>query len=486
MGLFWGAGDLMKGFYPIDDYSFDNAVLGYRQTQKSKVWYLRYYRKTGPQRGNIPISLKLTYEPSKASLTKARKLAAKAHREQKASEKAGLSPSVKLSPNYMREQYLKDIRAKAVKNEKLIEKKKAPIWRVEGGRNYWNYKRLAEAERFLDKKSVRDKKTGEYKFEDGAVKRFFVEELPKDLKQVDHEDLNAFRDWALREFEWAPGTINKAIAQIRQVWKFAVQKRWVKFVPQINQQPQDLAGRTRRALQPEEYQLIRDRARQRYMSLVERGTTSGYPFDLYYQFSLWLLIMTNCGIRPPGGNEDKQLIRWDDVKVVERKGREERFLLRRGDKDHLDYEAFILPNAHDYLDALKRYQLEQGVDSEYMFAHTTEKEGGWRKGDPIKSFKKQWANVVKDCGLDVPVGSPQKNRLTPYSCRGFFITRRLEASDKIRVEDLALALGTSSEIIREIYYDFSTRRKYSSLISGGNKREKLRPVYENGIYIGRE
>ena len=196
--------------------------------------------------------------------------------------------------------------------------------------------------------------------------------------------------------------------------------------------------------------------------------------------------MTNCGIRPPGGNEDKQLIRWDDVKVVKREGKEERFLLRKGDKDHLDYEAFILENAHVYLDALRSYQLSQGVDSEYMFAHTTEVKDRWKKGDPIKSFKKQWANAVSACGLDVPAGSPQKNRLTPYSCRGFFITRRLEASDEIRIEDLAAALGTSSEIIKEIYYDFSTRRKCRSLTSGSNKREELTPVFKDGIYIGRE
>ena len=67
------------------------------------------------------------------------------------------------------------------------------------------------------------------------------------------------------------------------------------------------------------------------------------------------------------------------------------------------------------------------------------------------------------------------------------MTQRLQTSDNLRIEDLAKATGSSREVIEIIYYDYSTRKNYKPLTEGANKRgKKYKPIYKDGIYLGRE
>ena len=450
--------------FEIKSYLADDAVIGSR----SGWWNLRFYSKEHQK--YFWTKLGLQYEDGFASQKEAEKRGMREYRKMVANAKAGIQPSLKLTPEYIRNQYVRDITERCAKNERLIKRGKPAAYRVEGGRGYWTTRRTKEALSQLN----------------GAIKNFFNQELSKELSKVRQKDLNRFRDWAKDNYDWAPGTINKALVQIRMVWRFAENKDWVSFVPQLEQEPQNLAARTRRKLTVEEYQAIISESRLRYERLIDKGINSGYHFDLYYQFHFWILIMSNSGIRPPGGGEDKHFIKWSDVQYEKQKdGTERRFLLRTGEKAHLDYEAAILDNAHLYLDILKDFQKERGVETEFMFAHTTDKPPYWKKGDPIKTFKKQWNSVLKSCGLDSPVGTPQSERLSPYSCRAWFMTNRLQSSVNLRIEDLAKATGSSSEVITKIYYDYNTRKVFDSLTAGRSQREKLKPIYKMGRYVGR-
>ena len=448
----------------------DEAWVGTREYKGgNKYWHLRFYSKTAKQ--YFWTDLDLAYEEGFASRKEAEKRGMREYRKMLANAKAGIQPSLKLTPDYIRRAYIADIKERCAKNEKLIKQGKQPSFRVEGGRGYWTERRTKEAVSQLS----------------GVIKKFFDEALPKELARVRQKDLNRFRDWVKdTEYGKGPGTINKALVQIRMIWRYAESRDWVSFIPQLEQEPQDLENRTRRKLTPEEYSAIIEESRDRYEVLLDRGISSGYHFDLYYQFHFWILIMSNSGIRPPGGGEKRLLLKWSDIQYEEREdGTTRRFLLRKSEKAHLNYEAVILPNAYLYLDELKAFQEGRELKTEYIFAHTTDKPPFWKKGDPIKSFKKQWESVVKACNLDVPVGTPQSGRLTPYSCRAWFITNRAMSSDTLRFEDLAKATGTSVEVISKIYYDFNTRKVFGPLTAGSNAREDLKPIYKLGHYVGR-
>ena len=65
------------------------------------------------------------------------------------------------------------------------------------------------------------------------------------------------------------------------------------------------------------------------------------------------------------------------------------------------------------------------------------------------------------------------------------MTNRLEASDTLRIEDLSKATGSSPEIISKLYYDYNTRKRYDQLTEGVLDRSELKPVYVDGLYVGR-
>ena len=91
--------------------------------------------------------------------------------------------------------------------------------------------------------------------------------------------------------------------------------------------------------------------------------------------------------------------------------------------------------------------------------------------------------MLRELGLAMPKGSPSQQTLAPYSLRAYFITMRLRDGG-MRIEDLAEATGTSTEMIKEIYYEFSTRTQYSELTSGSHPdRVKTRSRDKDGFAL---
>ena len=110
---------------------------------------------------------------------------------------------------------------------------------------------------------------------------------------------------------------------------------------------------------------------------------------------------------------------------------------------------------------------------------------GWKAGDPIKNFRKQWAAMLEGLKLDAPSSALGKDRLTPYSLRSYYITKRLDEGG-VEIHKLANSTGTSHDVIMDHYYKFQTEKEYESLVKGGYQRESsLKPQYnEAGYYIG--
>jgi len=464
---------LPSKFTPVEPIG-DAHHIGTRESIRGAYWYLRFYEAS--VRRYYFYSLKLPYEEgSRSNLNEARRAAGKKLPDLQANSDAGIFPTLNITPEYARRSYLQDIEKKARANQDLIDRGQQPVYEVEGGRGYWDLKRYDDAHTKIE----------------FSIREFFSEQgiANKHIREIKQKDLDAFKNWALRNKEWAPATVNRAIVQIRMIWRYAMSKDWVDFVPSLSQAAPNLAKRKRRALTVEEYAKIIETSRRKYLSLMDKGITAGARFDLAYMFHLWILIMANSGIRPAAGQVDRNLIRWRDIREEDVAGEKRMYIQRHGEKAHLDYEAVVLENAHEYIEALRGLQKSRGVydpQNGYLFCHTFDL-GDTKAGDPVKSFKTAWKNNLKEAGLDSPKGAPQSEKLLPYSCRAFFMTQRLQSSDALRIEDLAKATGSSREVIEIIYYDYSTRKNYEPLTEGSDKRgKKYKPIYKDGIYLGRE
>ncbi|MBJ40279.1 MAG: hypothetical protein CMD83_17775, partial [Gammaproteobacteria bacterium] len=212
-----------------------------------------------------------------------------------------------------------------------------------------------------------------------------------------------------------------------------------------------------------------------------------YDVDTYkdyaYLFHLWILVLANTGIRPPSKGVEHTQIKWEHYIETE-----EGAVLRRPSEKNHNYTAIVMPRATMYFDALRKFQEDKGIVSDYVFAHSisgNKSSRNWEVGDPIGSFASQWRNMLKKLDLNAEKGAAQSQRLVPSALRSFFITHRLKDGN-VNIEKLALSTGTSIVEILKHYYEFSTEAEYQGLIQGGfTSAEKNKPIYnEDGYYIG--
>lgn len=482
----------MPSFTPVIEIASD-AVIGWRNSGgKSKAiknWYLRCYHISAKK--NYYYSLGIQYEDNVSSQEKALKAADKRYKKFRDALSVGTTPYASYNLKTVIRGYINDIENRKNINEEAISQGKLPRMEVIGGRGFWTERKFYEALSIIDNKLHDEKypKKNPKEIKKDVVR--FLDSLGKEFPEINARDLNGFKKFAQHHYDWSPGRINKALVQLRMIWRHAYNEGKVNFIPTLEQAKAQLVERSRRKIKIEEYDLIISRAKERFSQPAKRIGT--YHKDLFYQFYLWILILSNSGIRPWGGQEERLFPKWEDIKIVWRIGedgkkKEERYLLRRGEKAHHDYNAVIQPNAFVYLDALKKLQELRQVNSPYVFAHTFGKPESYQKGDPIKTFKKQWQTVLKETGLDMPKGTEQSQRLVPYCLRAFFMTQRLIDSPLLRLEDLAKVTGSSAEIINMLYYDNKSENVWPQMTERKRgDRSGLTPIYDaDGYYIGRE
>jgi len=444
----------------------DDSAIGVVTRGNNGFWYIRLLHR---DRNEVYYkSTKVRYEGTKKDQLEASKIGNKIYREWFLPKvERGQTPTESNPPNKIARRYLMEIIDKVEKNEALIRKGKAPLHEVDYGVGLWTRKRYEDAERLLL----------------GAVHDYFQEKGFTEISNIRENELQDFRKWAQTHYEWSPSRINKALTQIRHLWRFAYDKAYVDYIPTIKKASPDLQQRKRRQITEDEQRLIFTNAQKIHRDLIDAKASDKRIYKAF-QFVAWLMLLANSGIRPPSGQEDRLLIRWKDIVVREKHGDELRYLKRHGEKKHLDYEALILPNTYIYLDELRKIYAKEGIEAEYVFTHTHNARGGCVKGEPIKSFKRRWQENLKDVGLDSPVGTPQSEKLVPYSLRAFFITQRMKLSD-IRGFDLARATGTSDDMIHKTYYGYQTHDIADTLLEGVLDRRAKTPIYKNGHYIGR-
>jgi integrase len=242
----------------------------------------------------------------------------------------------------------------------------------------------------------------------------------------------------------------------------------VNWVPNPSRPPQELKERARRNLKEEEWQLMRDWALNQYIELKEDKYARKEQRDIAHQFYLWFQVISWTGIRPPNGSVKKNFLKWDSYEKIGRPGESKKRLFHRKDEKGHDYTATIHSQGWRYFDALEEFHKIRGTYSKngYLFCHTHVRENTYEIGDPIANFYKQWKKMLVELELDMPQGTPQNQRLVPYSLRGYYITMRLRYGKGLSIDKLAKACGTSAKIILQTYYDFSSEKEYDELNQG--------------------
>lgn len=451
---------------------------------KEPVWYARMYWATektekGVKGGiNKILSTKIPYERgSKYAKQEAIEVASDMFNDFKRKIDVGVSPLETITLKGVAKEYIDDISKQAQANERAIAKGDLPRWEVDGGKGHWINSRVDDEISHI------------------KVLREYFKKIPEDITTIQERHLDTFKEWGQKPpRKWSPSTINRYIVTIRHIFRYAKKMGYVNYLPSPKRAREELKARSRRDLKIDEYKIITKYLREKYTNPEKWVRTSGvgdkmYRKTLAYQFHNWVLLIANSGIRPPNGNVEKNLIKWEHI--IDEKGRfptkkSKQYMMKRDEKGHI-YKAVIRPTAYQYILNQKELQKKHGVKSEYVFAHCFTKEGQFEKGEPIKSFKKQWLTMMNHLELNPKgKGHPASERLAPYSLRGFYMTARLIDNKEIRIQDLAQSTGTSVRMLEQTYYDFDTSKVYDELTSSKLDRSKLTPQYDtDGYYIGR-
>ena len=336
----------------------------------------------------------------------------------------------------------------------------------------------------------------------------FVKQLPKQHKQdpspvierIDPRELDKLDDWIVKRNPLlAIETRLKIITELRHFLHWCYHERYIDSVHQVRRPErggvQGARARMRKEITPEMYREMVDYTRARYM---EKDIDIGEK-EYAYIFHLWFLIMSNCGIRVPTGGVDHTLVRWEHLKKTTFKGKEQ-WTLKRTEKLHT-YEAIILEPSFVYWTALEKLYIKLGIDTTkgYVFCHPFDEyknnkvDLNLKKGAPIKSFKARWETMCGQNGLGYNPASiqgqrtTQNQRVSPSSCRAWFITQRLYSSDDIKIELLARVCGTSIGQIEARYLRLDMARSYEYLSAGAYDARGKLPVYDDdGYYVGRK
>ncbi len=394
-------------------------------------------------------------------------------------------------------QWIEETRILAEANEDRKADGLPPIHEIKGGRGYWDKRTHGIYQRICDNYLYGFYKTLKTGRDEADIRTI----APQDLDKITRYVLeNPSRELRLKGRDASPSLILKIITVLRHIYRYAYEKKLVDGIPAIQRPKSQMKERARRVLEDKDYQRIIEWTRERYQSdeglgqfhyidddgnkIIERVDTYR---DYQYLFHLWILVIANCGIRPPTSGTEHTMMKWSHYHYD--KDRNMAVLDRPNEKGH-SYKAAILPHAIPYWDALRKFQEDRGIyrPDGYVFAHPIgmeKRSRGWKKGEPIKNFRKQWKTMLEELGLDAPSNALGKDRITPYSLRSYFITKRLEEGD-VQIHKLANSTGTSYDVIMAHYYKFATEKEYANLVKGDYTRDtKLKPQYnKDGYYIG--
>lgn len=449
---------LSIGFRPYFDPKTKEEI---RRTWMARILLPDHHEKTQYK------GLKFNYEDSDASKREAMRKAGVVYREIWERYKLGLKDLRTIwTVEAVADKFFKEAFKIAQNNKELQDQGIPPRFMLTGANSPLTIRRYNEIWQLW------------YKY----CKPFFEDKafLDINMAEIDETELRGYKGWLDKtDFKnfgssqaVSPSTINKSITVIRLLWEYGLERKYVRFVPRIERASPDLTNRGRKKLTEEVYTKMVDWAQQNYEGKpFSQGTLGSlYHQDLAEQFYIYIKFLSWVGFRPPSGDTDRTLLRWADLTILNEGTDDESWMLSRREKVQK-----IADNPAEYLiqrpvwEDLKRLQelyAERGIsDTPYIFAHTHDSSNGVQRGANIGSFRNQWERMLDEIGYPNQINAQQKDRLSFYSIRGYYITCRIDFG-KISVADVAKMCNTSSEMIEKIYRKWDIRKVAQNLQKG--------------------
>jgi len=261
---------------------------------------------------------------------------------------------------------------------------------------------------------------------------------------------------------------------MRQIFQFAKKEQLIDSVPDIQDVPENNREARRPTISGEQYEQLLQFFRDKYTNENAPAIQRIYQRLAY----LWIVTIDATGIRP--FKDEKNALKWKDIRrELNDDGTVKSILVRRKEKGKR-YDALADTHWSAIYDDIKQIHQQWEIESDYVFAHPLTIEGRKIfKNEPIKNFRSQWRKAVEGLGFAKRFGR-QQDRISPYSLRHRYISRRMLINKDIRIEELAQIVGSSPRMLFDIYWHFDTERKYDELVTGGYEQnlERVR-LYDN-------
>ena len=397
------------------------------------------------------------------------------------------------SVNYVHtllDRFISDAEEDTATNKRLAAEGLPPSKKIYGGRNFWNEKAYIQEER-ITRLYLR-------KFAKEKLPTLSREAAPR-IENIKKRDLDELDPWLRDNYpKLAIESRLKIITTMRHFLHWSYTNNYIDDVPSIARPhrggTRGARQRMRKEITPEIYSKIVSYTRDRYLD----KDRPRYQRDYAYLFHLWIMIMSNTGIRTPTGATEHTLVRWEHYNPP-KDGKDTATLFRPDEKGHT-YDALIMPRALKYFERLKSFYRDRKMTTTkgFIFRHphnqyygkSNKKAGELKivKGDPIYSFRTQWNNMAKELNLHKSGTKdnrvPQSERISPTSLRAWFITQRLYSDENVKIELLSRCTGTSIGQIEARYLRLDMDRSYQYLTAGGYDDGGAEDIEIDGYYAG--
>ncbi|MGJ3259972.1 MAG: tyrosine-type recombinase/integrase [Rhodospirillales bacterium] len=235
----------------------------------------------------------------------------------------------------------------------------------------------------------------------------------------------------------SPSTLNWDLTAVRQVLKFAVKQGYLEKEPTITNESLKHIKNQRPAFSVDEIKLLLRSADERRKTNSHIDSVSRAYRHLFYHF---IKVSFLTGLR----TTEQLVLRYGDI-IFD--GNNTRIIVR-AEQDGAGKTGFrrVLASPEVYsITKEMRSQSDFSDDDSYVWCHPT---GTPRQGQRIKSFKKSFAALMDETGLE---RDQDGNKRTLYSFRHTYITEMLNKPDGLNLYQLAENVGNTPEVIRRFY-----------------------------------
>ncbi|MDQ2081222.1 tyrosine-type recombinase/integrase [Xanthobacteraceae bacterium Astr-EGSB] len=291
-----------------------------------------------------------------------------------------------------------------------------------------------------------------------TIARHFLPFFAKfsDVSKIKTGDVMDYRKYRVAKSETPPKpqTLNRENTVLRQLFRYAVDRGWMKQAPTVQQVSEKLTRHRRRHFTLDEYRLLRRTALARIKEF-EHDKTKRYQLNqrqLLYDF---ILLVANTGMRV----DETHSVIWRNVDFDHAQIR-----LERGGKVKSDRKLIMRGSAVRALTRIQERRLAFLAETDGKLS-PNERVIAMPDGTAVASLKKGFGELLIACGFEY---ASKDDRHTPTSLRHSYATFRMTSTidNRATIAALAKQMGTSQRMI-EKHYGHDTIDDYQDELGGG-------------------